>query len=56
MRIRDVRVTYNGAKNKDFPMRIGIFSWAEGVWYEKIFSFYLLHTLAKVGMHIIEHL
>ena len=44
MRIRDVRVTYKGVKNKDFPMRIGIFSWAEGVWYEKnVFVLFVKH-------------
>ena len=40
MRIRD-GLTYNdGAKNKDFPVSIGI--WAEGVWYEKKCSFLFL--------------
>ena len=55
MRIRDGRVTYNvGAKNKDFPMSIGIFSWAEGVWYEKNVFAFIRHTLTKVCMHIKE--
>ena len=46
MRTRNGKVTYNvGAKNKDFPKIIGIFSWAEGVWYEKSVCVFIRHTL-----------
>ena len=47
MRIRDGGVTYNvGARNKDFPIGIGIFSWAEGgVWYEKNLFIFIRNTL-----------
>ena len=53
MRIRD-GLTYNdGAKNKDFPISIGI--WAEGVWYEKNVFVFIPHTLRlKVCMQIKE--
>ena len=48
MRIRDGRVTYNvGPKNADFPMSIGIFSWAEGVWYEKNVFVFIRKYLCK---------
>ena len=56
MRIRDGRVTYNvGAKNKDFPMSIGIFSWAEGVWYEKNVFAFIRHTLWQKFVCILKN-
>ena len=56
MRIRDGRVTYNvGAKNKDFPISIGIFSWAEGVWYEKKVFVFIRHTLWQKFVCILKN-
>ena len=56
MRIRDGKANYNvGAKNADFPKSIVIFSWAEGVWYEKNVFLFIRHTLWQKCVWVLKN-
>ena len=56
MRLKDGRVTYNvGPKNEDSPRSIGIFSWPEGVWYEKNVFVFICHTLWQKFVCILKN-